>query len=115
MFAALTWGLFVHNPPDDGLNDDAWLKPFFICTVFVFMWFTPDTYCRRVTWDDEGLIIKRFLRPEKHVIWSDVSGLEYKPFAQYWRLGFKDGTGFMFYDMMKGSKEFIQAYEFHIK
>ena len=115
MFLALTWGVFFDNPPDDGLNDEAWLKPTFIIVDLIFLWFTPDTYFRRISWNDEGLTLKRFLRSERFVKWTDVSNLEYKEFFQYWRIGFKDGSGFIFYDMMRGSKELIEEYRHHLR
>lgn len=115
MFAIVTWTIFFNNPPDDGLNDDLWLKPAFIIIVLIFLWMTPDTYFRRVFWNDQGVTIKRFLRSTKFVEWENITELTYKPFAQYWRLGFKDTSGFMFYDMMKGSKEFIQACQMQMK
>ena len=107
MFIIVAWVLFFANQPDDGLNDEAWLKPAYICVVLIFLFFTPDTYMRRISWDEEQLTIKRFLRPTKVVKWNDIDGLKYYAFFQYWRLGFKDGTGVMFYDLMKNSQKLI--------
>lgn len=107
MFTYGAYALFFDNPPNDGLNDDAWLKPVYILVSIIFIGYTLDCWKRTILWSDEGMEIKRLLRPNLFKSWSEVESFTYNDWTQWWKLKFIDGQSVVFYDMMRGSKHLI--------
>ena len=107
IFTYGAYALFFENQPNDGLNDDVWLKPFFIMASIIFIGFTLDSWKRQILWSNEGLKVKRFLRPDLFISWNEVEDLNYNDWTQWWKLKFTDGRSVIFYDMMRGSKHLI--------
>ena len=102
------YSVALDNPPNDGLNDEAWLLPTLIIINPFMIGFSLDSWRRKITWTDKGMTVSRFLRKEITVAWSEVQSLKYNGWAQWWRLRFTNGKSIVFYDMMKGSKYLIE-------
>lgn len=112
MFLGITGTLFVPNFYSPGLNDGLWLKPCFIGLSILFSWAFADSLVRKIRWNESGVEIQRLLpRIAKEYDWEDVIELKYRPIAQYWRVGFSDGTGFAVSEIMQGSHAFLLAFE----
>ena len=107
MFSLISVSLFTNNPPNDGLNDEVWLKPFFIIASIIFLGYSFDCWKRKIFWSEKGLIIQRFLRPELFIQWKDIEKLRYSNWAQWWKITSQNGQKVIFYDMMRGSKHLI--------
>jgi len=107
MFSLLTINLYINNAPNDGFNDEAWLKPCFILLSMVFAVYSLDSWKRKIIWTDKGLSIQRFLRANVFIPWAEVKNLNYNDWSQWWKLSFENGKYVVFYDMMRGSKHLV--------
>ncbi len=103
--------VLAQNQPGDGLNDEAWLPAALIMMAIVFSLAFLDSLRRKITWNNRGIIVQRLFRKTRKIDWIDISDLRYKPLVQYWRIGFDDGSGAAFSEVMSGSKALLNAFE----
>jgi len=107
------WLTLVPNDPSDRLNDEVWLPWAMVVMIAVFSWVFLDSLFREITWDNNQIVFKKLGSPQRWASWDDLTSIRYKPIAQYWRIGFKDGSGFAFSEIMSDSKTLLEACERH--
>lgn len=101
LFGGLTF-LTLFNVPSDPESNPWWVLPGLAVFALASFWLLADALQRKVSWDDNRLTLKRLTSNNLEYTWSDVSELKYNWFFQYHVLKFKDGTGFMLMEQMKG-------------
>ena len=65
IFTYGAYALFFDNQPNDGLNDDVWLKPFFIMASIIFIGFTLDSWAICCVYGVYALVYRPW------VFWAD--------------------------------------------
>lgn len=68
-----------------------------------------DGLYRKARWDEGGLEVKSIFKSQQRYKWSQIKGVGWKSWAQGWKITFDDKSGFLFFDLMRGSQSFIDA------
>ena len=73
------------------------------------LWQAWDSRSRWAEWDEEALTVHKSKGPARTYKWTDLSSLGYIAWMQAQEIKFNDGYKFLFFDMMTGSKELLEA------
>lgn len=89
-------------------TEKLWVRMIFLGFGTLSLFSFLDGLTRRLRWDKQGVEFQRFLNAPARRDWDDLTGLTYHSFGQFWRVQFKDGSGFGFSETMSGAHAFLR-------
>jgi hypothetical protein len=107
--AYLVWSLFTGRP----VENNWFAAPFVSALAVVLVIVSYDSFVRRIEWTDTEVWFRKW-NGKRVVPWSDIVGLEEKTSPTYLRIAFRDGSGFVITETMRGSHYFLNILERHL-
>lgn len=107
-FLALGIGMVLNVIPGRG-TQNIWTQATFLGLGTLGLYSFLDGLTRRLVWDTDGVVVRKYLSRPHARPWADVVSVHYHALGQYYRLGFSDGTGFGFSETMRGANAFLNV------
>ncbi len=106
-FMALGLAMVLGILPGQG-TENWWVRGIFLFFGTLTLGTFFDGLTRRLSWDDQGLVTRKYLERETRHDWRDVKSVTFNALASLWIIRFADGSGFSFNEFMKGGHAFLR-------